>query len=87
MTPEMIGIFVLIALLAGAVFYFQHTAKGEAQLAALEANIKAHINQVTATTPAAPTPVVVVPPNVSTAVDSPATPGVQFGPFPPGSGS
>ncbi len=73
MSPEMIGIFILIALVVGAAFYFTHNAKGEAQLAALEANVKAHASTIAAdvkqhisqatSTPAAPAPaVVVVPP-------------------------
>lgn len=43
---ELQGIFVIIALVVGAIIYYLHTEAGKAKLATLEANVKAEVAKV-----------------------------------------
>jgi len=45
-SPELVGILILLAVVIAAVFYFLHSAKGRAELAALEANVKGAVGNV-----------------------------------------
>lgn len=84
MSNEMIGILAILGGLVAAVLYFLHTAKGKAELAALEARLKQHTSETVANAlpPAQAAPSAPQPIEVHLHQDAPATAPVPA-PTPP----